>query len=712
MAATLDSSSGESRRAVPSPRPKGRENARANILCRNVTIYGHCKYEDTCQYYHPPRSHSVQSSGDGPKRRFNVDSPSFTPLQPSTNGAGQNQNSNQNHHNHHNHHHNQHHAASSNHAQPIRGSTISPKAANAAPFTPKSARSAVIAPPTHHKDSSSSDWSSHEFQEFVPQNFDAAQLAEHSGSAALINPYDPFTIPQAAPSMATAAAAAAHQAAALNPYVQDPNSLGAASFFSNAPSYTQPLQYHLYAPMGPHRENLLAYQRTAHDFFMPDELRQDLQRKAEASRQVLPNSTLPGEIEYLHSLVPLDINNQKNPTLFGYPTWVYKAVSSKDGNTYALRRLEGFRLTNERAIRCVQAWKRIDNAGVATILDAFTTRAFGDSSLIFVTNYHPLSRTLAEQHFTFTPKYGRPAHVPEQILWGYIVQIASALKTIHANGLAARMIHPSKILVTSKDRIRLNACAILDVIHFDSSRPLYDLQQDDLVQLGRLILSIASNNAAICNLNLNKEPANAHVAKLQLLDLQKTLENLSRAYSDRLKECVTWLLSPPAAPATPQSPTVPGTAGTQVSTKDIDLFLSGIASHVVRTMDSAFHSSDTLSTHLARELENGRLVRLLAKLNFINERPEYEGNAQWSETGERYYLKLFRDYVFHQVDANGHPAVDLAHVLACLNKLDAGSEERISLVSRDEQNVLVVSYKEIKRGLESAFQDLVKGGRR
>jgi len=55
---------------------------------------------------------------------------------------------------------------------------------------------------------------------------------------------------------------------------------------------------------------------------------------------------------------------------------------------------------------------------------------------------------------------------------------------------------------------------------------------------------------------------------------------------------------------------------------------------------------------------------------------------------------------------------DLAHVLNCLNKLDAGSEERVTLVSRDEQNVLVVTYRELKRGMDSAFQDLIKAGRR
>jgi PAB-dependent poly(A)-specific ribonuclease subunit 3 len=49
--------------------------------------------------------------------------------------------------------------------------------------------------------------------------------------------------------------------------------------------------------------------------------------------------------------------------------------------------------------------------------------------------------------------------------------------------------------------------------------------------------------------------------------------------------------------------------------------------------------------------------------------------------------------------------------LDCLNKLDAGIDEKVALISRDEQNVLIVSYREVKRGLESAFQDLIRAGR-
>jgi PAB-dependent poly(A)-specific ribonuclease subunit 3 len=509
--------------------------------------------------------------------------------------------------------------------------------------------------------------------------------------------YDPYTS-----NSSISTITGQHQSATINPYAQDSSGLGSSYPFNHNGFQASPA-YHLYWPVGPQPTGLLAYQRTAHDFFIPDSLREDLQKRAEIGRQVLPNSTIP-PIEQFHSLFCLDTSPQKNNAPFGYASWIYKATSGKDGKTYALRRLENFRLTSETAIRSAQPWKRILNGSVVTIHEAFTTRAFGDSSLILVTDYHPNSKSLADEHFKpmqrFHGRQTASSHVPEQVLWGYIVQIASALKAIHGSGLAARLISPSKILLTAKNRIRLNACAIIDIVQFENARPLPEAQADDFVQLGRLILCIANNNPT------------AH------LQMQKAMDYITRSYTARLKECIQWLLNPAPPTGSPSSPTAPG-----AMQKDIDTFLGGIADQLASVFDSELHAQDSLTNTLGRELESSRVVRLLVKLNMVNERPELDASQQmsggnttnpssvWAETGERYYLKLFRDYVFHQVDANGHPVTDLAHVLDCLNKLDAGTDEKVGLVSRDEQNVLIVSYREVKRGLESAFQDLIRAGR-
>ncbi len=64
-----------------------------------------------------------------------------------------------------------------------------------------------------------------------------------------------------------------------------------------------------------------------------------------------------------------------------------------------------------------------------------------------------------------------------------------------------------------------------------------------------------------------------------------------------------------------------------------------------------------------------------------------------------------------QVMEDGRPWLDMAHVIACLNKLDAGCPERVCLMSRDEQNVLVVSYAELKHCLEQSFAECVHANR-
>ena len=118
MSTSLSANGSESRRERASPRPRGRENAK-NTPCRNIGIYGFCRYEnDGCAYNHDstPRntthlSTSSTSESSTSSRRFNVESPSFTPLQPQANGI-----------------------------QPPRASAISPRSAHAAPFTPKASK--------------------------------------------------------------------------------------------------------------------------------------------------------------------------------------------------------------------------------------------------------------------------------------------------------------------------------------------------------------------------------------------------------------------------------------------------------------------------------------------------------------------------------------------------------------------------------------------
>jgi PAB-dependent poly(A)-specific ribonuclease subunit 3 len=53
--------------------------------------------------------------------------------------------------------------------------------------------------------------------------------------------------------------------------------------------------------------------------------------------------------------------------------------------------------------------------------------------------------------------------------------------------------------------------------------------------------------------------------------------------------------------------------------------------------------------------------------------------------------------------------MDMGHVIMALNKLDAADEEKIVLTSRDGKSMMVVSYADVARCLDSAYHELCAG---
>ncbi|KAF5352917.1 hypothetical protein D9758_007902 [Tetrapyrgos nigripes] len=465
-------------------------------------------------------------------------------------------------------------------------------------------------------------------------------------------------------------------------------------FYSTpAPVYLrEPLNYHLYTPTLP---SVFVTSSTDSHFVPPSsELRQTLQSRS---------LNLPEELQEYHTLAPLDTVNASERRKFGnWYSAVYMAIKSTDGRAYALRRVENFRLMHQSAFSAIEAWGHIQHPSIVRVHEAFTTRAFNDSSLVVVYAYHPDAQTLYDVYLKSTSSLpfqpsrsqsfqsldqavvtAQPIHqpqftpIPERTIWSYIVQIASAIKKVHEAKLAVRMIDTTKILVTGKNRIRIGSCGIVDVLMHDSHQDMHLLQLEDLTMFGRLIFALCCNNAsATTNGNF-----------------QKSLEVMSRLYSPEIKTLALFLISK------------------NHPNKNINAVYEMIGTKIFTELDDALIATDKLENELLSELENARLVRLLCKFGFINERPEFARDPRWSETGDRYIIKLFRDYVFHQSDEHGNPVTNLSHVLSCLSKLDAGTDEKVMLVARDEQSCLVVSYKEIKACIDAAFSDLSRAGR-
>ncbi|KAG8452860.1 hypothetical protein GDO86_004595 [Hymenochirus boettgeri] len=458
--------------------------------------------------------------------------------------------------------------------------------------------------------------------------------------------------------------------------------------------------YLIYPPTAPH----VAYMQpkaNAPSFFMADELKQELINRhlitmAQIDQADMPS--VPAEVDSYHSLFPLEPlppPNRIKSSNFGYITSCYKAVNSKDDLPYCLRRVHGFRLVNTKCMSLIDTWKKIQHSNIVTLREMFTTKAFGEHSLVFAYDFHAGAETMMSRHFNdpsadayFTKrKWGQhdgplprqhAGLLPESLIWAYIVQLSSALRTIHTAGLACRVMDPTKILITGKTRLRVNCVGIFDVLTYDGSQnnpvalmPQY--QQADLISLGKVVLALACNS----------------LAGIQRENLQKAMELVSMNYSSDLKNLILYLLTE------------------QNRLRSVNDIMPMIGARFYTQLDAAQMRNDVIEEDLAKEVQNGRLFRLLAKLGTINERPEFQKDPAWSETGDRYLLKLFRDHLFHQVTEAGTPWIDLSHIVSCLNKLDAGVPEKISLISRDEKSVLVVTYSDLKRCFENTFQELV-----
>ncbi|CAG2163378.1 unnamed protein product [Oppiella nova] len=460
------------------------------------------------------------------------------------------------------------------------------------------------------------------------------------------------------------------------------------------------------------------------NYFMTDAIRQELIRKLNVTQEMASNDMyleLPQVVDVYHDLVPLEASISSPSTTFNDMICsVFRATNSKNGEHFCLRRLHSFQPNSSNAkqmIAAIESWKKLFHSNVVQLRQVFTTKAFGDNSLIFVYDYHSMANTLMSHYFShssntssssnsmngystssrpYSQQQSQRKLLPEPLIWNFIIQISSALRAIHSSGLSCRALDPTKIIITSGSgstgannsqdypRLRLSGCGVFDVFTNDSflntNNPkvlAQHFQQEDLLAFGKLCLVLSTNNIS---------------SAAQRDSWQTSLDLISRSYSPDLRSLIYYLLS------------YNSSSGTTHTINDI---MPMIGARFYTQLDSLYQRDDSLHDDLQKELDNGRVLRLLVKFGTINERPELQLDPNWSETGDRYLLKLFRDYLFHQLADDGHPWLDLGHIVSNLNKLDVGSPEKVCLVSRDEQNILIVSFAELKRCFESSLNELM-----
>lgn len=105
-----------------------------------------------------------------------------------------------------------------------------------------------------------------------------------------------------------------------------------------------------------------------------------------------------------------------------------QATSSTDGLKYCLRRLHGCRLQSIKCIQIVDKWKKIQHSNIVRLREVFTTKAFGDNSLILAYDFHPCATNLLNRYFKNTEQFSdvrfkNKGFLPENELWWIIMQV-------------------------------------------------------------------------------------------------------------------------------------------------------------------------------------------------------------------------------------------------------------------------------------------------
>lgn len=136
--------------------------------------------------------------------------------------------------------------------------------------------------------------------------------------------------------------------------------------------------------------------------------------------------------------------------------------------------------------------------------------------------------------------------MPERTLWSYIIQLASAIQEVHDAGLAVRVMDPTKILVTGKNRyetniirrpvnhphpsprVRISSCCLIDILTYDArqSQDVNLLQQEDLAYFGKLVFELCCGQV------------NA------MANLPKALQTIDKNYSQDVKNVAMYLVKP------------------------------------------------------------------------------------------------------------------------------------------------------------------------
>lgn len=260
-------------------------------------------------------------------------------------------------------------------------------------------------------------------------------------------------------------------------------------------------------------------------------------------------------------------------------------------------------------------------------------------ALFFVHNYHAGAVTFKERFFNNNNNNNNSSNtsgdnigsggvpLPESFIWSCVTQLVSAIAAVHGSNLAVRTLQLNHILCTQEGgsgiiksnsgpfglprvRLRINCVGIVDILEFEARKTLEELQRDDMRALGCILLSMTTGT----EINMNDiYRGNSVTTQGQILI--PYFDFVRQNYSRELFVLIHSLLNPGSPPQN-----VRGVA-------------SSMAMRAFEELDEAHTCIDNMDGSLVGIYESGRALRLLLKLAFVNERPEFGIDKNWSESG-------------------------------------------------------------------------------
>ncbi|RHW68367.1 Pab1p-dependent poly(A) ribonuclease subunit [Trypanosoma brucei equiperdum] len=427
--------------------------------------------------------------------------------------------------------------------------------------------------------------------------------------------------------------------------------------------------YNTPQPVDPYRQALSnpfpsAPYTTVGHLFMSSAVRNARPNVSFRSRSPARNTTVVTSPKFAHYTTIYNIENEASPSSMNpkVRTQVYQTTTRMAGTSMALRRLVKMSTTAEECAAVSELFRQYRHPNLVPLTNVLVTDEFvmGSADVIMEYKFITGAKSLNEAFIN-------EGKATEGLLWSFACQMVSLMRAFHETSTPLRGLHWTKILfVPVSSRFYFSGVGFMDVMEpKGSAHQSAALMKHDIQSLGLLLLQLSTGNSNAKPEDFTAQPAKGYSGIFWLL----------------VKACID------------------GTA-------DVVTLCRALGERMSMEVAHQEGHADRLISQCGKEAHNGRIMRLMIKLNFVLESlhdfPEHS-----AEANNRYALRLFSQYVFNQVDERHRTRLDWGHVFHSLNKLDCGSEELVQLIGNDESNtILVISYRDLRDTLERAFEQL------